>query len=566
MRGLGLLFLLISVPVLASPALPVIRADAPDVERMLKTDPQPETGPWRVAARSELALSSSTHGAWSPAAGGGWAWRLVVESPGAVEIAVTLGATGLGADSVLRFGVAGGESQALEAGLFGATPRWLPLIPGDALALSLELPTGHAPDDVRLVVSEVAHGFRHERAGDPLAKAGACEVDVACSDADPWRDEVRSALRYTYPVPPSWIALCSGQLVMDQPRSFRPWVLTADHCGVTADNQGDVIVYWNDQASTCGGVRDGSHLQNQIGVTLRWTDRISDTSLLELGSTPPAAFDVHHAGWDASDANVTGVVGIHHPAGDEKSISISNRQLERMHNCIAQIWLPDTHWLVPGWDSGVTEGGSSGSAIWAQANHLVIGVLSGGSSFCDMPDELDCYGRLATAWDNGLKDWLDPNQTGTRTVAGSDPEAPCPPLPDADADGVGDACDVCPAVSDPGQEDLDGDGAGDACDGCRLHPDPDPGCDFVYGDVSPPGAPDGSVDVADVLRVLRAAVSLETLTGRDFEAANVAPADTDQANPPTATPTATQPRVLDVSDVQLVLRAGVGLLIFDTPS
>ena len=46
------------------------------------------------------------------------------------------------------------------------------------------------------------------------------------------------------------------------------------------------------------------------------------------------------------------------------------------------------------------------------------------------------------------------------------PEPGDPPVegPDADGDGIGDADDVCPDVSDPYQDDRDLDGVGDACD------------------------------------------------------------------------------------------------------
>jgi len=43
------------------------------------------------------------------------------------------------------------------------------------------------------------------------------------------------------------------------------------------------------------------------------------------------------------------------------------------------------------------------------------------------------------------------------------------PQTDVDADGVSDACDNCPTVSNPDQADCDGDGIGDACDGPDLN-------------------------------------------------------------------------------------------------
>ncbi len=47
----------------------------------------------------------------------------------------------------------------------------------------------------------------------------------------------------------------------------------------------------------------------------------------------------------------------------------------------------------------------------------------------------------------------------------------CPPLPDDDGDGRGNACDNCPQTPNPDQADDDKDGYGNACDGCPDDPD-----------------------------------------------------------------------------------------------
>ena len=54
-----------------------------------------------------------------------------------------------------------------------------------------------------------------------------------------------------------------------------------------------------------------------------------------------------------------------------------------------------------------------------------------------------------------------PADAAAADAAGSDAQ---PAGPDSDADGVADAVDNCPSVSNADQSDADADGAGDACD------------------------------------------------------------------------------------------------------
>jgi hypothetical protein len=56
---------------------------------------------------------------------------------------------------------------------------------------------------------------------------------------------------------------------------------------------------------------------------------------------------------------------------------------------------------------------------------------------------------------------------------------------DADADGVQDRCDTCPAVASPNLEDSDRDGLGDACDTCPNDSSDDADKDGLCADVDP---------------------------------------------------------------------------------
>jgi hypothetical protein len=67
-------------------------------------------------------------------------------------------------------------------------------------------------------------------------------------------------------------------------------------------------------------------------------------------------------------------------------------------------------------------------------------------------------GRL---WDLEMTYWQSGRETGTRLSSGIGGFAYY--RSGADEDGIGDVCDNCPGVNNPGQEDTDGNGEGDAC-------------------------------------------------------------------------------------------------------
>lgn len=303
---------------------------------------------------------------------------------------------------------------------------WSAPLPGGDVALELFVPNGIS-EKIELELTKVSTGFRDVFKmfnGDGLIpKQGTCNNDVVCAVGDPWRDEIRAVAAYTL----NGIDQCTGTMVMDAESSFTPYFLTAAHCSVTAINAATMVTIWNYESANCGDLSGGSRLNTVSGAIFKSRRTNVDVGLVELASTPPEAFGVYWSGWDATGNAPNGSVGIHHPNVDEKAISFNNDPLTSVGSCIVQgTPPPDTHWRVDNWEDGTTEPGSSGSGLWDPGTHLLVGFLSGGTASCTNITN-DCYGKVSEAWDDGsgaagnLKHWLDPNNTGAMTQAGSDP-------------------------------------------------------------------------------------------------------------------------------------------------
>jgi hypothetical protein len=264
--------------------------------------------------------------------------------------------------------------------------------------------------------------------------SGPCHVNANCSEGNNWGNEKNSVVRILVKDGNSqfW---CSGALINNVRQDCTPYMLTAEHCGVTAtaSDIGQWIFYFNYQTSGCNNPASEGNLGNTFltGATKKAQsndsggDTGSDFMLLELTASIPDSYNPYFAGWNAENTAATSGVSVHHPQGDIKKISTYTTTLSTTSFGGTT---PNTHWAVS-WaastnGNGVTESGSSGSPIFNQ-NKQIVGTLTGGASFCTSPGGQDEYGKMSYHWlSNGttavnqLKSWLDPDNTGTLKIDG----------------------------------------------------------------------------------------------------------------------------------------------------
>ena len=342
---------------------------------------------------------------------GGRAARWHVSSPGAVALRVGLAAAWLPPAAELRFAGAGepgtvyGPYTAAQVAA-GGVPYWSPVLEGDTAIVEVFSPLLAPMEQVSLAVAHVSHLFANpaEPRAERRAKAGSefCEVDLACrAPSDPALAQAgRAVARMTYTNNSGGTSLCTGTLLASNDSALPPYFYTAQHCISTQASASSLTTHWFYETTGCGNeIESPSYVQVPGGAALLYADGPSDATLLRLNAPPPPG--ATFAGWDASTIPTgTPLVGIHHPLGDYKKVSLG-----RMGG-YGGSGDPDksASYIIVNWNgiaTGVVERGSSGSGIFSAAGspateYRLRGGLLGGPSSCTAPASqlFDTYSRL----------------------------------------------------------------------------------------------------------------------------------------------------------------------------
>lgn len=415
-----------SLPIGAVPLMPLPALDFGAVAMIERIEEEAGMPP-RFAVEQLVRITPETHGVWEWADARTLVWRLRVASEDAV--ALNFGFTRFvmpeggrlyihdtdGARSIRPF-TSGDNADHGEL--------WTPTGVGNDAVIEVTVPADRLGEfDLELgAINSAFRGFGSDTGYG--TRSGSCNVDVICPEGDDWRAEIPSSGVYTV----NGVWYCSGSLINNTANDQTPYFLTANHCGVTTSNDQSVVVYWNYENSWCrppysgasGGPGDGLLTDFSPGVVWRASRSASDFTLVEILQPLDPDWDLSFSGFDATGADATSAVAIHHPNTDEKRISFENDPTMTTSYLGNTSPGDGTHVRVVNWDLGTTEPGSSGSPLYNQ-DHRIIGQLHGGYASCTSATS-DWYGKLSVSWDAGtsassrLRDWLDPGSTGQRIV------------------------------------------------------------------------------------------------------------------------------------------------------
>lgn len=282
---------------------------------------------------------------------------------------------------------------------------WTPPMKGDGVAVEYFVPpTAGGTSETPFELTGVSHNYADFQA-EELGPAGSCNLEVTSAYAN--AAKAVGHLRFTLS---DGEYICTGTLLNTRSGSFIPYLITANHCFSTQSAAQSLRVYWN--YNTGDNPPPGTPFTD--GSNLLATNPSSDFTFVRLTGAVPGG--LWFTGWTTTMPAVGDpVTGIHHPNGSHKRISFGGRGSQSGCPVLPG---PCENFLKVTWNSGTTEGGSSGSEllIGSSADPLYVGNLLGGLASCANPAGADWYGAFNITYASISAFLEDATGTGAETA------------------------------------------------------------------------------------------------------------------------------------------------------
>ncbi|MGH8444606.1 MAG: hypothetical protein ACREVL_05025, partial [Solimonas sp.] len=194
------------------------------------------------------ALTADTDsGSWDEPEAGVSRWRLRVGSSGAKSLSFQFDQLSLPAGAELYLYTADGADVQGPYTFTSNGSLVTPVSRSEEVVLEARMPSA-AKSGFALHLARAFHAYRDfstladKSFPGVSGSSGACEVNVACSAGDNYRDQIRSTVLLTV-VSGGDEYFCSGSLVNNSAQDNRALILTANHCLIRSNNVTQAIAY-----------------------------------------------------------------------------------------------------------------------------------------------------------------------------------------------------------------------------------------------------------------------------------------------------------------------------------